>query len=156
DAVASAVERAFVDEVLNSPFARRSTVFVQKGVRIAYQTPTGKYLINKVASTSLNKSVQGAAAISHVSKILRTRGITSVGAMFVNDGRVLYRYCNGEISEGEVVKGVFSETMGLGGDMMGWILGASLAAAFLFPPYGAVVTTTVGSMCGRMVGQSLA
>jgi hypothetical protein len=76
--------------------------------------------------------------------------------MVVNDGRLLYKYCKSEISGVEAVNGVFSELVGMGGDMAGWMMGESLAASFLLPPYGAAMATMFGSMAGRAVGQWLA
>ena len=104
----------------------------------------------------MNKSVQGAAAISHVSKIVRTHGISNFGSMIYNDGKLLIDYYNGDISGVTLSKELFVETMGQSGDMLGWMIGGFLAASFLCPPYGAAVIAFAGSAVGRIVVQSVA
>lgn len=148
--------KALIDECLKSKYAQHATAVVQKVVGAVYMTPTGKFLINKVASTSLGKSVQGAAAISHVSKIVRSHGISNFGMMVYNDGKLLFRYYNGDINGSELGNELLMETTGQGGDMVGWMVGASIAGSLLCPPYGATVIALVGSMVGRMVVQSIA
>jgi hypothetical protein len=76
--------------------------------------------------------------------------------MVFNDGKLLVRYCNGDINGAQFGKGLFAETMGQGGDMLGWAIGASIASFLLCGPVGAAAIAMVGSAIGRSVGQSLA
>ncbi|KAH8685467.1 hypothetical protein BGZ60DRAFT_522756 [Tricladium varicosporioides] len=122
DTIANIITEAFLDEILKGKYARQATTFVQKGVGAVYKTSTGRTLINKITSTSLNKSVQGAPAISHVSKIARSHGISTFGVMVYNDGKLFIRYCNGNIRGTEFGKELFTETMGQSGDMLGWMI----------------------------------
>lgn len=156
DAVTIAVREYILDEILKRKYARHATTFVQKGVGAFHKTPSGKFLINKVASVSLNKSVEGAAAISHVSKIIRTHGISNFGVMVYNDGRLLFRYCNGDVNGAELDKELFGETMGQCGNMLEWMVGASIAASFVCAPFAAAAIAMAGSMAGRVIGQSVA
>ncbi|KAI1839918.1 hypothetical protein JX266_013877 [Neoarthrinium moseri] len=143
--ITALIQEAVLDEILKGRHARRATILVRKGVTGLYKTPTGKLLVDRVASVSLNKSVQGAAAISHVSKIMRSHGISSFGTMVFNDGKLLMRYCEGDINGTEFGKELFKETMGQSGDMMGWMIGASVAAILVCGPFGAAATAFAGS-----------
>lgn len=156
DFIVTGIRDMAIENVLKSAYARQTTIFVQKGVRFVYKTPPGKILINKIASTSLNGSVQGAAAISHVSKVVRSHAIANFGMMIYNDGMLLRDYWDGEIDGTEFGQGLFTETLAQGGDMVGWMVGASIAATFLCGPFGAAACAVVGSVVGRGIGQSLA
>jgi len=94
--------------------------------------------------------------ISHVSKVLRTHVTSSFGTMLANDGKLLMRYCRGDSSGADLGKGFFKETMGQGGDTLGWIFGASVAATFLCGPFGGAALAFAGSTLGCMAGQSIA
>ncbi|KAJ9130476.1 hypothetical protein NKR23_g12177 [Pleurostoma richardsiae] len=150
--VATLIQEAVLDEILKGKYARQATTFVQKGVGSLYTTPTGKLLVDRVASVSLNKSVQGAATIGHVSKILRAHGISSFGTMVFNDSKLLIRYYKEDINGAESGKGLFKETMGQSGDMLGWIFGTSIAATLLCGPIGVAAIAFAGSVIGRMAG----
>jgi hypothetical protein len=150
-----AVEAA-IEEILKGEHARQATVFVQKQVGSYYNTRAGKFLVDKVASASLNKSVHGAAAISHVSKIIRTHGISNFGIMIYNDGKLLTKYCRGDINGADLGEGLFVEAIGQSGDMFGWMAAASLAASLACPAWGVAVMTFAGATMGRSVGQTFA
>jgi hypothetical protein len=156
DALTSPLAQAVLDKALDSKSARQATLFVQRGVgRVYHSSPAAKVFINKVASTSLGRSVHGAAAISHVSKIVRTHGISTAGTLMVNNGRLLYRYTQGEVDRAEVLEGFLSEAIGMGGDMTGWMVAGSIAGAFACPPWGAVALGMVGSTLGRAAFQRI-
>jgi hypothetical protein len=156
DAITIAIREGIVDQILKGEYGRYATTFVQPWVAAVYKTPPGKLLVNNIASVSLGKSVQGAAAISHVSKVIRTHGISSFGVMVYNDGKLLYEYCKGNINGAEFGKGLFGETMDQSGDMLGWMVGASIAASIACGPLGAAAFAIAGSTVGRMVGRSIA
>ncbi|KAH7465195.1 hypothetical protein FOMA001_g17321 [Fusarium oxysporum f. sp. matthiolae] len=119
DFVTIGLRDIIVDEISKGKYGRWATLFVQDGVATFHKTSSGKFLINKVASVSLNRSVQGAAAISHVSKVIRTHGISNLGAMVYNDGKLLHRYYKGDINMTELYAGLLGEVGGQGGDMLG-------------------------------------
>ncbi|KAM0425996.1 hypothetical protein ACHAPT_008625 [Fusarium lateritium] len=120
DAAYKFLTEAAIDELLKTQHARNATLFVQKAVSALHQTPAGKVFINKLASVSLNNSVQGAAAISHVSKITRTHGISSFGTMLFNDAKLLVKYTRGDITGAELGDEIIGELLGQTGDMLGW------------------------------------
>ncbi len=115
----------------------------------------GKFLIEKTATVSLGKTVQGAAAISHVSKTVRTHVISCFGVMVYNEGKLLRSYCKGDIDGAELGNRLLNETMGQGGDMHGWMLGSAFAATLLCGPLAAAACALGGSMVGRWFGPSL-
>lgn len=156
DAAYNFLTEAIIDEYLRTQHARNATLVVQKGVSALHQTPAGKVFINKLASISLNKSVQGAAAVSHVSKIVRSHGISNFGVMLFNDGKLLVKYSRGNITGAELGHGVIGEALGQTGDMLGWMAGASIAATLACGPLGALAFAMIGSIAGRTIGKSLA
>ncbi|KKP07693.1 hypothetical protein THAR02_00229 [Trichoderma harzianum] len=147
---------AILDEVLKLKPARVATTVVQKGIRHFYDTPGGKIFIEKFASVSLGKSVYGAAALSHVSKVVRSHGISNFGIMLINDGKLFHNYINGDIDGSQLGRGLWKELTGSCGDLLGWSIGAGLAAALVLNPWGATMCTFVGSNVGRLSGQYLA
>ncbi len=163
DDIPAPVRDAVVDQILRTKHARHATTFVWQYVRAVYKIPGGKDFIHKVARCSLDRPIHGAAAISHVSKVVRSHAIAGLGGMVYDHGKLLVRYARGDIDGAELGKGVFVGTMGHGGDMIGWTIGSSIAAYFtaslLCPPLipvAAAVAGLAGSAGGRGVTELLA
>ena len=59
-------------QLLRTQLAAKGTIFARHGVKALSKTSLGKKAIEQIAKASLGKSVYGAAAVNHVSKLLRT------------------------------------------------------------------------------------
>ncbi len=78
-------------QLLRSRAAAVGTVLVRDGINGVYSTRLGKTVIEKVAAASLGKSIYGAAALNHVSKLLRSNVVTSALATVVITTPDFYR-----------------------------------------------------------------
>ena len=160
-AVASGIQAsgtAFITSVVSSQLlrtqtARAATIIAREGVKSAAKTKVGKVLIEKVASASLGKSVHGAAAVNHVSKLLRSNVITgavTVGVLTLPD---LYRASiSKNISWAQVGKNLVVNISGVAAGTAGWAGGMAAGAALgsVLPVLGTVAGGVVGGILGAM------
>lgn len=113
----------------------------------AYQTSLGKSAIEKLASYSLQHSVHGAAAVNHVSKLMRSNVITSVVTTAVITAPDFYRAAiAGTASWKQLGKNLAVNAASVAGGTGGWMAGAAMGAAA-----GSAVPL-VGTMAGGIVG----
>ncbi len=63
-------------QLLRTRHAAIGVVSVQSGVKAISGTTVGRAAVHRIAAGSLGKAVYGAAAVNHVSKLLRTNAIT--------------------------------------------------------------------------------
>jgi len=124
---------------------------VRNSVRAISRTPAGKEVARRVATASLGKSVAGAAAVNHVSRLLRTNAITAAVAAIVTSTPDFYRAVfERSISWQQFAKNIAINTTGVATGAAGWIGGAAGGAAIgsAFPGPG----TVAGGLIGGIVG----
>ena len=130
-------------QLLRTRAAAIGVVSVRSGVRAASRTALGHTAINRIAAGSLGKGVHGAAAVNHVSKLLRSNVITGTVATVVTCTPDFYRAAFARsISWKQFAKNSSVNTASVAGGTGGW-LGGVAAGGWL----GAAVTgTAMGSV----------
>ena len=114
---------------------------VRNGVKALSLSPAGKEVARQIATGSLGKSVAGAAAANHVSKLLRTNAITAAVAAVVTSTPDFYRAIfKRSISWQQFAK----NTAGVVTGTAGWIGGAAVGS--IFPGIGTVAGGLIGGI----------
>lgn len=146
-------------QLLRTHAAAASTVVVRGGIRGIYSTSMGKSLIEGVAAGSLGKAVYGAAALNHVSKLLRSNFITSTVMTVVVTTPDFYRAVFARsISWNQFTKNLLMTVAQTAGGVGGWMAGAAAGAAIgsLVPFVGTMAGGFIGGLAGAFVGGSAA
>ena len=119
---------------------------VRNGVRAISRAPVGKQVARRIATGSLGKSVAGAAAVNHVSRLLRTNAITAAVAAVVTSTPDFYRAVfKRSISWQQFAKNTAINAAGVITGTAGWIGGAAIGS--VFPGVG----TVIGGLFGGVV-----
>jgi hypothetical protein len=142
-------------QILRSDAAAAGTIVVRHGVRLAAKTPFGKIVIEQLATASLKRGVYGAAAVNHVSKLLRSNVITSTIATVVVTAPDVYRASiSRSISWKQFGKNLTVNLGGVGGATGGWIGGAAGGAAVgsVVPGIGTAAGGIIGGIVGGLLG----
>lgn len=112
----------------------------------------GKAAVQWIARASTGKPLYGAAAVNHVSKLLRTNAITGVIALGVTSAPDFYRAAlRRTISWQQFTKNTLVNAGGIAGGTAGWIGGAAAGAA-VGTAVAPGVGTTIGGIVGGIVG----
>ena len=118
---------------------------VRNSVRTLSRTPVGREVTHQIATVSLGKSVAGAAAVNHVSKLLRTNAITAAIAAVVTSTPDFYRAIfKRSISWQQFAKNTTINAAGVVTGTAGWIGGAAIGSAF--PGIGTVAGGLIGGI----------
>ncbi|HCT9233312.1 TPA: hypothetical protein OUC02_004918 [Escherichia coli] len=143
-------------QLLRTQTARMGTVFVRSGLKQVSKTSLGKSTIHKIAEVSLGKSVTGAAAVNHVSKLLRSNAITGAVTVTVLTLPDLYKASiSGSASWAQLGKNLVVNSTSVAAGTGGWLGGAAAGAAIgsaLFPGGGTAVGGAVGGVVGMIGG----
>ena len=126
---------------------------VRNSVQAISRTPTGKEVARKIATVSLGKPVAGAAAVNHVSRLLRTNAITAAVAAVVTSTPDFYRAAfKRSISWQQFAKNTAINATGVATGTAGWIGGAAGGAAIgsVFPGPGTVAGGLIGGIAGSL------
>lgn len=126
---------------------------VRKGVQAISRTPAGREIARRIATVSLGKPVAGAAAVNHVSRLLRTNAITAAVAAVVTSTPDFYRAAfKRSISWQQFAKNTAINATGVATGAAGWIGGAAGGAAIgsAFPGIGTVAGGLVGGIVGSL------
>ena len=122
---------------------------VRNSVRTLSRTPVGREVTHQIATVSLGKLVAGAAAVNHVSKLLRTNAITAAVAAVVTSTPDFYRAIfKRSISWRQFAKNTSINAAGVVTGTTGWIGGAAIGSAF--PGIGTVAGGLVGGIVGSL------
>lgn len=146
-------------QLLRTQTARMGTVVARSGVKQVARTKLGKSAIEKIAEVSLGKSVSGAAAVNHVSKLLRSNAITGAVTVSVMTLPDLYKASiSGSVSWAQVGKNLVVNATSIAGGTAGWAGGAALGASAgsFVPGVGTVVGGVVGGLIGTVGGGAAA
>jgi hypothetical protein len=138
-------------QVLRTKVAAMGTVIARDLIKGVVQTQIGKAAVEKIAAASLGKAVYGAAAVNHVSKLLRSNVITSAVATVIISTPDFYQAAiSNQISWAQFGKNLAVNASGVAGGAAGWMGGAALGAAI-----GSglpIVGTVAGGVIGGLVG----
>ena len=118
---------------------------VRSSVQAISRTPAGKEVARKIATVSLGKSVAGAAAVNHVSRLLRTNAITAAVAAIGTSTPDFYRAVfKRSISWQQFGKNTAINAAGVVTGTAGWIGGAAIGS--VFPGPGTVIGGLLGGV----------
>ena len=138
-------------QLLRTRAAAIGVVSIRNGVRAASRTSLGRVAIHRIATGSLGKGVYGAAAVNHVSKLLRSNVITGTVATVVTCTPDFYRAAFARsISWKQFVKNSSVNAASMAGGFGGWMGGVAVGAAV-----GSIVPgpgTAVGGFLGGALG----
>ena len=127
---------------------------VRNGVQAISRTPAGREIARRIATASLGKSVAGAAAVNHVSRLLRTNAITAAVAAVVTSTPDFYRAAfKRSISWQQFAKNTSINAAGVVTGTAGWIGGAAVGGAAvgsIFPGIGTVAGGLIGGIVGSL------
>ena len=124
---------------------------VRNSVQAISRAPVGRIVARRIATGSLGKSVTGAAAISHVSRLLRTNAVTAAVAAIVTSTPDFYRAVfKRSISWQQFAKNTAVNAAGVITGTAGWIGGAAIGS--VFPGVGTVIGGLVGVVCSLGAG----
>lgn len=156
-AVGAASMSSFATLVVGVLSAQIARTKVAAGATVAIRTllkstvsgsGPGRTAVEWIARASAGKALYGAAAVNHVSKLLRTNAITGVIALGVTSAPDFYRAAlRRTISWQQFTKNTLVNAGGIAGGTAGWIGGAAAGAAV-----GTVVAPGVGTTIGGIVG----
>jgi len=155
EAIGAAVKVAgvsFVTGVLTAQILRTRTaaighVVIRSGLKQIYSTPLGKAFIENLAKASLGRSVYGAAAVNHVSKLLRNNAVTATISFVITSGPDFYRtVIEGSQSWCQLTKNLITNASGSAGGTVGGAVGAALGAPLGF------IGVFAGGFIGALVG----
>ena len=138
-------------QVLRTRSAAAMTVLVRCGIKPLYKTAIGKPAIEALARASLGKGIYGAAAVNHVSKLLRSNVVTSCVTTTLITLPDIYRASiSKNISWAQFGQNFGVNVAGVAGGVGGWAAGAAAGAAIgsIVPILG----TAIGGIAGGILG----
>ena len=142
-------------QVLRTKVAAAGAISVRSGMKAVSQTTVGREAINRIAAGSLGKAVYGAAAVNHVSKLLRSNAVTATIAAVATSTPDFYRAVFARsISFRQLTKNVSVNIAGVATGTAGWLGGAAAGAALgsVVPVLGTAVGGVVGGLVGAVGG----
>ncbi len=138
-------------QVLKTEAAAIGAVSVRWGVKSVAGTTVGRQVVNRIAVGSLGKGVYGAAAINHVSKLLRSNAITGTIAVAATSTPDFYRALfDRSISWKQFTKNLSVNIGGVAGGTAGWLGGAAVGAAL--GTSVPIIGTAAGGIAGAILG----
>tara|TARA_R110002072_G_scaffold48705_2_gene133078 strand:- start:1162 stop:2751 length:1590 start_codon:yes stop_codon:yes gene_type:complete len=163
DAAKSAANRSFLAsgtalvtgvisaQVLRSRAAAVGVASVRRGVKNVTRSSIGRSAVQRLATGSLGRAVYGAAAVNHVSKLLRTNAVAATVATVATAGPDFYKAAfDRSISWKQFTKNVSVNGFGIAAGSAGWLGGSAIGAAVgsALP----VVGTAAGGIAGGLLG----
>ena len=138
-------------QLLRTRTAALGTAATRQGVRAIARTAPGRKCIEAIASASLRKAVHGAAAINHVSKLLRSHVVTGAVTVIVSCTPDFYRTAfDRSASWQQFIKNSAINLAGVAGGIGGWMGGAAVGNTIL-PGTGAVIGGIAGALGGSAI-----
>ncbi|MEO5715239.1 MAG: hypothetical protein ABIT37_17300 [Luteolibacter sp.] len=140
-------------QILRTNVAAFGAIAVRSGVRAVAGNSMGREAINRVAMGSLGKAVYGAAAVNHVSKVLRTNVVTGTIVALVTTTPDFYRVLFARsISWRQFTKNLTVNIVGISGGTVGFLGGAAAGAAAgsIVPVLGTAVGGIIGGIAGSL------
>lgn len=146
-------------QVLRTRVAAVGNVAVRNGVKLFGRFSFGKNAISNLACFTSGRSIHGAAAISHVGKVVRTNIITGTIASAISATPDVYKLAVARnISWSQFAKNISVKTSAVAGGSGGWIAGAATGATVgsIVPGIGTGVGGFVGGLVGSIAGAVIA
>lgn len=146
-------------QLLRTKAAAFGTVAARDAVRAAARYELGKKAVEGIATGSLGKAVHGAAAVNHVSKLLRSNAVTGSVMVAVSCAPDFYRAAFSEsISWQQFTKNAAVQVAGVGGGVAGWMGGVAVGASVgsAIPIVGTAIGGFVGGVVGALCGGAAA
>lgn len=142
-------------QLLRTKAAAVGTVAARHGVRAIARTGIGRQAVDGIAAASLGKTVHGAAAVNHVSKVFRSNVVTGAVTAVVVSAPDFYRAAfDNSISWKQFTKNTAVNVAGVAGGVGGWMAGAAAGATIgsAVPIVGTVVGGVIGGVLGGVGG----
>lgn len=142
-------------QILRTKAAAIGVASVRSGVKSVSGTTVGREAIHRIAAGSLGKAVYGAAAVNHVSKLLRSNVVTATIAAVATSTPDFYRAAlDKSISWRQFTKNVSVNIVGVATGTAGWIGGAAAGAVIgsVVPVIGTAAGGVVGGILGALGG----
>lgn len=149
------VTGVIASQILRSHTAAVGTIVVRGGIKSVASTTIGRKVTQSIAAASMGRAIYGAAAINHVSKLLRSNIITSaILTVVVTTPDIFRASVVKNISWGQFSKNFLINVAGVAAGTGGWMGGAAAGAAVgsIFPVAGTVVGGVVGGVLGALLG----
>ena len=150
---ATLVAHVVSTQLLRTRTAAWGTVVARPCVKTIARTSLGKKAVEGIATASLGKVVHGAAAVNHVSKLLRSNAVTGTVTAVVSCTPDFYRAAfDKSISWQQFTKNSVVNVAGVAGGVGGWMGGAAVGAAVgsAIPIVGTAVGGAVGGIMGAL------
>jgi len=138
-------------QLLRTRVAAVGVVSIRNGVKVISGSAIGRAAVQRVATGSLGRAVYGAAAVNHVSKLLRGNAVTATVATVATAGPDFYRAAfDRSISWRQFSKNFTVSSAGIVAGSAGWLGGSAVGAAVgsIVP----VVGTAAGGIAGGILG----
>lgn len=142
-------------QILRTKAAAIGAVSVRSGVKAVSGTTVGREAIQRIAAGSLGKAVYGAAAVNHVSKLLRSNAVAATIAAVATSTPDFYRAVfDRSISWRQFTKNVSVNIAGVATGAAGWMGGAAAGAAVgsAVPIIGTIAGGVIGGILGALGG----
>ncbi|MGE0610162.1 MAG: hypothetical protein AB7O62_23930 [Pirellulales bacterium] len=142
-------------QMLRTKAAAIGVVSVRQGVKAISGTAVGREAVHRIAAGSLGKAVYGAAAVNHVSKLLRSNAVTATIAAAAMSTPDVYRVLfDRSISWRQFTKNISVNAAGVAGGTVGWLGGAAAGAALgsAVPIIGTAAGGVIGGILGALGG----
>ena len=142
-------------QLLRTKAAAIGVVTVRSGVKAISSTAVGRQAVYRIAAGSLGKPVYGAAAVNHVSKLLRTNVVTGTIAVAVTSAPDFYRAAfDRSISWKQFTKNTSVNATGVATGTAGWLGGVAVGSAIgtAVPIIGTAAGGVVGGIVGALGG----
>lgn len=145
--ISGVVSKQLLRTSIGRTFATFTIKISREIITNIYSTKAGKELIEKIASATMKKSLNGAAAKNVLSKLLRSNLVTStVTGIVLTIPDVYQTIISKNISWTQFGKNLAVNVGGIGGTIVGASVGASIGSIFLVP--GTVIGGFIGSIVG--------
>lgn len=156
---ATLVTHVLVAQILRTKAAASGTVVMRHGVKAIARNPLGKKAVESIAKASLGKAVHGAAAVNHVSKLLRSNLVTGGLTTVVMCTPDFYRAAFAKsISWQQFTKNSVVTITKVAGGTGGWFVGAAMGATAgsAIPFVGTAAGMLIGGLLGSLGGGTFA
>jgi len=142
-------------QILRTKAAAVGVVTIRSGVKAVSGSTVGREAIHRIVAGSLGKAVYGAAAVNHVSKLLRSNAVTATIATVATTTPDFYRAAfDRSISWRQFSKNLSINVAGVAGGTAGWVGGAAAGAAAgsVVPGIGTAAGAVIGGIAGALAG----
>lgn len=130
---------------------------VERSLRPATDALVGKLgpKVTRMLVKGAGKNLSGAAASSHLSKLMRGNAVTGAVTVVAMSAGDVVRLFRGQVSPGQLIKNVTVTTASVAGGTGGMMAGAAIGTA-IFPGVGTFVGGLLGGLLGGSGSQAVA